>query len=252
MGIWQCADCESLTYATTTPVNAEALYGPAYFQGGEYDDYQAHRRIHEKNFARKWALIRELQPRPLRVFEMGSAYGYFLHHVLENGAECGLGVDVSPEIVARAREEFGDHFALVPAVPNFSYNCLVAWDVWEHLEHPLDLFRQHVANLAPGGIVAMTTVDASSLNAQIRGRWWRQLHPPTHLHYPTRRGLRRGLEGLGLTILRQQSFTQSRALESYVEAMGLRWALPRAWRTASFGLNLGDIQLLVARKGPLA
>ncbi len=230
-------------------MNAPVLYGPDYFQGGEYDDYRAHRRIFERNFARKWELIRGLQPAPLKVFEVGSAYGYFLNHALTHGAAQGLGVDVSPDVVAQACAQFGAHFALAPAIPTFSYNVLVAWDVWEHLERPLDMFRGHVANLAPGGVVALTTVDASSLNARLRGRRWRQLHPPTHLHYPTRAGLRAGLEGLGLSVLRQESFKQDRALETYAAALRLERLLPRAWRNWPVGLDLGDIQLVIARKG---
>jgi SAM-dependent methyltransferase len=229
-------------------VDPVKLYGPDYFQGGEYDDYQGHRPIHEKNFARKWALICDLQPGPCRVFEVGSAYGYFLHHALEHGAERGFGVDVSPEIVAQACRDFGPHFAVAPAVPDFTYNCLVAWDVWEHLERPLDVFREHVAKLAPGGVVALTTVDASSLNARARGRRWRQLHPPTHLHYPTREGLRLGLQSLGLIVQSQTSFKQERALESYAQALRLGGILPAFVRHLSFGLNLGDIQLVLCRK----
>lgn len=251
-GIYRCGHCRSLTFFPSGKLELAALYSPRYFSGGEYTDYVGHRAVHELNFRRKWRLIRRFAPAPLRVFEIGCAYGYFVNCALQSGAEQAFGVDVSEEAVAAARREFGPIFetASATATPPFSYNCLVGWDVWEHLEHPLDLFASHISGLTPGGLVCLTTVDASAAVARLRGRRWRQLHPPTHVHYPTKKGLAEGLRSLGLEILHHGHFGYYRALASYLAPLKMDGLVTpfKALRNFPVPLDLRDIQIVVAVK----
>lgn len=250
VGIRRCAHCGSLTFFPHSALDLGSLYSPEYFQGGEYSDYQGHRRAHEDCFRRKWKLIQSLLPGEIRVFEMGCAYGFFVNYARTHGAKEAFGVDVSPEIIAKAQQSFGPHYGVVPAVPPFKYNCLVAWDVWEHLEQPLTTMGEKIAQLEPGGLFAFTTVDSSSFVARTRGSRWRQIHPPTHMHYPTYHALEMGMKHLGLEVVHHSHFAQSRALEMYLDAVGMgRWFPKIEWlRKLPVPLNLFDIQLIIARK----
>lgn len=240
----ECTICRSLSYLSHSPLHTEKLYGKEYFEGSEYVDYVGERRIHEINFSRKWQMIKKLIPGKPKVFEIGCAHGYFINHILKNGASEVFGVDISADALESARKGFGDHFGEISEIPQFEYNCLVAWDVWEHLPYPFETFRKYTEGLALGGIVALTTVDVSSLVARIRGKKWRQIHPPTHLHYPSRQGLQSGLERMGLRVLSHGSFGPMRSWKTYLSAIGLKGGNS----DRGFTLNLGDIQLVVARK----
>lgn len=254
--IYECLDCGSLAYRGEGELDTSAIYSNEYFHGGEYEDYVGHREVHERNFQRRWAMLEPLLPRPLKLFEVGCAHGFFVDFARRKGAEAVFGVDVSREAIEFARSRFGPFFEVAsPAIrPPFSFNCLVAWDVWEHLEYPRDLFDQLIRDLEPGGIVALTTVDAGAVVARLRGRRWRQLHPPTHLNYPTWRGLSHGLSRLGLRVLRHTHLGYYRALESYLSVLGLdRLVRPFSRiRTLPIAFDLRDIQMVVARKDEAA
>ena len=101
-------------------------------------------------------------------------------------------------------------------------------------------------------IVGLTTVDSGAAVARWRGKKWRQLHPPTHIEYPTWSGLAKGLEKLGLRVLSHRYVGYYRALESYLKALGLE-RLVRPFsrlRTVAIPLDVRDIQLVIARKAP--
>jgi SAM-dependent methyltransferase len=252
LDVHRCEECLSLTYRKTEGLDLSAIYSEEYFQGGEYEDYAGHRAVHERNFARRWAMLQPYLPRPLRIFEVGCAYGFFLDFARRKGAESVFGIDISREAVDFARSQFGPFFEVASrgSRPPFPFNCLVAWDVWEHLEDPFDWFGELVGDLQPGGIVGLTTVDSGAAVARWRGRRWRQLHPPTHIHYPTRQGLARGLARLGLRVLRQRYLGYYRALESYLRPLrleGLVRPFPRL-RTLPVPLDLRDIQIVIAQK----
>jgi len=254
IGIYRCSECGSLTYRKTEGLDLSAIYSAEYFQGGEYEDYIGHQAVHERNFRKRWALLRPHLPSPARIFEVGCAHGFFLEFARRQGARDVFGIDVSREAIAFARSRSGPFFdvASPESRPPFAFNCLVAWDVWEHLERPFSWFRELVADLEPGGIVALTTVDSGAAVARWRGKKWRQLHPPTHIEYPTWRGLGRGLERLGLRVLRHKYLGYYRALESYLKALGLERLVrpfPRL-RTVAIPLDLKDIQLIIAQKAP--
>lgn len=248
-GIWQCVNCKSFVYLTSTDIDPTKLYDENYFHGGEYLDYTSHQLSHEKNAQHKWSLIQRHQAKPLRVLELGCAYGYFVNHVRHHGAEEAFGLDVNAAVIKEAQKAFGPYFAVNKLPQPYEFNCLTLWDVWEHLSEPLHFVGQYIPHLPEGGLVALTTVDAGSLVARLRGKKWRQIHPPTHLHYPTRQGIKHALESLGLKVVYQNSFSVNRAFEVYWHALGFKANfLSEKLRYWPVPLNLHDIQIVIARK----
>ena len=103
----------------------------------------------------------------------------------------------------------------------------------------------------------MTTGDIGSLNARLGGRRWRLIHPPTHLHYFTRRSLLRLLDRHGFEPVYDRScgFYRGADFTAY-NLLVLRWRqtwlyelLKRLRMTRfDFYLDLGDIRYVVARR----
>lgn len=254
----RCRRCGGWTFTGPVAAPAEELYGEAYFNGGEYAAYDAARASHARNFARKLRLLRRHgAPRPeaTRLLDLGCATGEFLAAARRAGVAQALGLEVSSYCrdVARAR----GHEVLSPADPAADLavtalrpNLVVAWDVWEHLPAPASTLDALLRRASPGVTVALTTVDAGSVVARLRGTRWRQFHPPTHLCYPTRRSLRLYFERLGFEIVHHGSFGYYRPLAEYLRVLGVRAsASPPAWLTTPIFLDLYDIQLVIARRG---
>jgi SAM-dependent methyltransferase len=136
------------------------------------------------------------------LFEIGCAYGFFLSVAREHFKSVA-GIDISRDAATYAAGtlklpvtagDFSEYeFGAKPDVI-----CL--WDTIEHLQRP-DLYLEKSArHLPPGGIIALTTGDIGSLVARWRGHRWRQIHPPTHLHYFSKATLTRLLEKYGFRI----------------------------------------------------
>jgi hypothetical protein len=131
------------------------------------------------------------------------------------------------------------------------------WDTIEHLKRP-DLFVEKAsADLAPGGLLAITTGDIGSWNARLRGAKWRMIHPPTHLHYFSVDTISRLLRRHGFEIAHVSHPGNARNLRSILYYL-LSWgkaespvhkALMR-WRAFDLRItvNFFDIMFVVARR----
>ena len=131
------------------------------------------------------------------------------------------------------------------------------WDVIEHLERP-DLFLQKIADVsAPGAVLLLTTGDIGSFLARRRGRKWRMIHPPTHLHYFDRQTITRSLNRCGFDVLDIHGIGVARSIRQVLysilalrlRAKGLYNTISKLVpRSAGFTLNTYDIMQVIARK----
>jgi hypothetical protein len=115
------------------------------------------------------------------------------------------GLDISFEACKYAREHFGvearfGNFLNEPP-PEHPYDICCLWDTIEHIKRP-DLYIEKISNeISDNGLIALTTGDIGSLNARIRGKKWRQIHPPTHLHYFSYSTIEKLLEKYNFSII---------------------------------------------------
>ncbi len=179
------------------------LYGEDYFEGAEYRSYKADRRSLDKNFARALRLVQTYQPSG-RLLEIGCAYGYFLSQASSIYEATGVEIGAHAAELARtqapqASVQCGD-FLDLPAPPA-PWDAVCMWDTIEHLAKPAETLEKIAGELAPGGVVFVTTGDFGSWLSRLQGRAWRQIHPPTHLFYFTRESFRRLFHRLGLEIV---------------------------------------------------
>ncbi len=256
-GIVKCPRCDLVFYAG--PIPEDGLYGKEYFSGGEYLDYNADRKILQRNFRAQIARLREVAPAG-RLLEIGSAYGFFLD--LARSHWSVLGIDVSQEGVQHSREVLGlpvvlgDFLDASEQPESFDLICL--WDTIEHLPRPARTIEKASRWLKPGGSLVITTGDIGSLVARWRKSRWRQIHPPTHLFYFSRKTLSRAVEQAGLEVRSVSSVGYWRSLRSMLYGMsplGGTKAASVCRRVVAGGLldppvylNLYDILRMVATK----
>ena len=256
----RCTACGFVTADLTAPIDAGALYSEEYFRGAEYLDYAADEAF----------IKRTLQPRldavlarcrRGRLLEIGSAYGFFLD--LARAHFDVVGFEVSTAAAAHARQRLGldvrsdDFAAASPASIGAPVDATVMLDVIEHLEHP-DRVIAHIAEVSrPGALLLITTGDIGSWVARHRGRRWRLIHPPTHLHYFSRATLSRLLARHGFQVRDVRAVPVVRSVRQTLYSilalrMGRTGLYQRLERlvppTLGFPLNTFDIMQVIAER----
>lgn len=262
-GILRCAACGHV-FADMRLTDEELfrLYNEEFFTGAEFSDYASDERYFRKNFALRF---RELQKfidpaRHRRLLEIGSAYGFFLDTVKHHFASAE-GIDITDAGTVHARERLGldvvqaDFLAHDYGARKFDVVCM--WDTVEHLREPQAYVEKIAAHTDAGALLAMTTGDIASVNARLRGRSWRLIHPPTHLHYFSPGTIARMLDRHGFEVVynRYCGFWRSFGNVAY-NVLVLRQNRPALFRPVErtglarlgFYLNLYDIMYVIARK----
>jgi SAM-dependent methyltransferase len=261
-GLLACKQCGFVTAdIAISPEEIQKLYTASYFAGEEYHDYLAERHIIEKNFRARLAnlLPHISEAHRKRLFEIGSAYGFFLSVAREH-FRAVEGIDISCDAVSYAANALGlnvhtGDFLDYPLSASIDVVCL--WDTVEHLKSP-DLYIEKIAaHMAPGGIIALTTGDIGSLVARMRGAKWRQIHPPTHLHYFSKDTISRLLRRCGFEVrcCRYEGMHRSLDTIAYV-ILNIKHKLPDVYRTLKRAgllnwhvhMNLYDIMFVVAER----
>jgi len=185
-GLVQCRECSFISSdLDLSEAELKTYYEADYFHGKEYDNYTRDIKIIQSNFKNRLkTLKRFITPSQQTLFEIGCAYGYFLD-LAQKELFRASGIDISAVATTEARDRLSVNAIsgnfLEIDIPPYDICCL--WDTIEHLKYP-DLFIKKIyKEMSTGGILALTTGDIGSLNARLRGRRWRQIHLPTHLHY---------------------------------------------------------------------
>jgi SAM-dependent methyltransferase len=196
------------------------------------------------------------------LLEIGCAYGFFLEQARFR-FERVVGLDVAASVVERARRRLGvevhaGDFLQIP-FEDASFDVVCLWDTVEHLSRP-DLFMAKARRLLrPAGRLFLTTGDIGSMNARFRGAKWRQIHPPSHLHYFSRDSIARLLQRAGFRVLGFETAAYYHSLHNVLASIGLRnESAARLVRLAlritgepltrriGLWINLGDIMFVAA------
>ncbi|HOQ86823.1 MAG TPA: class I SAM-dependent methyltransferase [Phycisphaerae bacterium] len=256
----RCPSCGFVTARTDGAIDYRALYDGDYFKGAEYLDYAADEAFFKKNFRRRLAEVRRHTPSG-RLLEIGAAYGFFLDLAREHFDV--IGYEVNREGAAYARERFGidvrttDFLEASESDIGGAVDVTVMWDVIEHLERP-DAFIRRIAEFTrPGGTLHITTGDIGSTLARLRGRKWRMVHPPTHLHYFDRQTLPQLLARCGFRTIQVRTVGVARSFRQILYSiLALRLGSPGLYRIAhkclpatwGFTLDTRDIMYVTATR----
>jgi len=233
-GLCRCPTCGHVwADLHLTPEELGALYSERYFKGEEYMDYQRQAPALRRNFRARVRELARRYPKGSSLFEIGSAYGYFL-------------------------KEAAEHFTVAGCE---QYDVICLWDTVEHLQSPHLYLEKAVGELRPEGTLALSTGDIGSLCARLRGPKWRLIHPPTHLHYFTVNSMTTLLRRLGLYNIEVRHLPFWRSADAVANKIlcrpGAKWG-QRIYgslkRTGSLSfccpMNLFDLMTVYAVKKP--
>lgn len=262
-GILKCVDCGHVfADVDVTDQDMVKIYSERYFFGEEYSNYIREKSALQKNFRRRIDILKSIDAdlSNKSILEIGCAYGFFLE-LAQKYFGSAVGFDIAQDAILYARNTLG----LEAYCDNFldhdfcgrKFDVVCMWDTIEHLLYP-DQYVSKISEIVPsGGLFALTTGDIESSVARLQKENWRMIHPPTHIHYFSKRtiglllrkygfepvynryhGIYRSLGNIfyNIFVLRRNF----RPIYDFVDAIGL----------SRFDLcvNLYDIMLVVARK----
>ncbi len=139
------------------------------------------------------------------------------------------------------------------------YDAVLMLQVISHLQNPAGAIQKVAESLRSGGWLVVETWDRDSWAARLQGDAWRELNPPSGLHWFSRRSLagllrQKGLEVVGLG-LPPKWIAPGRGARMIGHTAGNRWwshmaTAPLRWvpRSLSIPYCLGDGFWVLARK----
>ncbi len=188
--------CPRLVEPRVLELYQAAGYFDSPVAGCGYDEYLEARENWLRTFESRLRALARHQPGG-RVLDVGCGPGFFLEAAAARGYEA-WGIDPSGYAVELARRRFGERVqpGLIETAPfpSSHFDLVTAFDAFEHVYRPLRFLEAAHALLAPGGVLAITTPDATSLLARLSGRRWVSFKIPEHVFYWSPRTIRRALE----------------------------------------------------------
>lgn len=254
--IFRCRSC-GFVFADPQPSDDELT---ALYAATTDPIYAEEKRYRLENFRDLFDRHLSIAPGTGRMLDVGCHIGAFLEVARERGFEA-WGVEPSRWAVEKARAagfdvSQGTLAEHRPELPS-DFDLITIWDVLEHFGDPgRELVLAH-DRLAPGGILALTTMDISSRFARLMGRRWPWLMR-MHLFYFNRETLHRMLEQSGFEVLSIATCRRIvsagylfKKLETYAARtarLGAGLANATGVSSWSVPVNFGDIMIAVARR----
>jgi len=261
----KCRYCGFVTAnLSISEAELKEIYTENYFKGEEYADYLRDKGVLQKNFNNRLEFIFSKFDRKKlsNVLEIGCAYGFFAQVLNEKikGAEF-VGLDIAAEAVRYGKETLGqnlkceDHLQYPP--PHKKYTDTFMWDVIEHLPDPEKVIKKVSDETERGGRIYITTGDIDTLVPRFKKQKWRMIHPPSHLHYFSKKTISLLLEKNGFEVkyVKYPAVLRSMKLVFYALFMlkkkenklisGIYNRIPEKWY---FPFNSFDIMFVIAEK----
>lgn len=203
----KCASCgHGVANLDLDDLDLSKVYTSDYFNGEEYDDYINDESGIRKNFKKRLRKFFNVKRAAMSFFEIGSAHGFFGKTVQDWASEVNYsGIDVSEDAINWGKVNLGldlhcgDYLDFKSEKVNAATHVFM-WDVIEHLKYPDRYIEKLSSEVAKGTEVYISTGDFGSGLAKLRKGNWRMIHPPTHLHYFTRKSMKIMLENEGFKV----------------------------------------------------
>lgn len=266
--IVRCPGC-SLLFRAELPAPAELdeIYGDGYFEAGRcgdgrgYLDYVGDEDVHRAAAERRLDLL-EGRIAGRELLDVGAAAGFFVDEARRRGWDAA-GIDVAESMVEWGRRQLGAPLEKATLAdvrfPPGSFDAITMWDYIEHSLDPAADLRCAHELLRAGGVLALSTGDASTVVARLCGSRWHLLTPRHHNYFFTARTLTGLLTRTGFQVElldHRGSRYPLRYLVHKLRTLGSPAALDRLSRRladSSIGalavpLNLWDIATVLARR----
>ena len=259
---WACNGCGlQKQHPLPTPAELSDYYEQSY-GSGMYQEFAAAATLKDLTAERRLHEMKGFVPFEGRWLDVGASTGNFPEAATERGIEAE-GIELSDTAVTSARARgVTMHAGDIADLPlDAPYDCITAFDLIEHVLDPPKLIAEARRRLHDGGYLVMTLPDLGALQHRLMGSRWYFYIPEEHLHYFTRRVMRRFLEQSGFDVLRigatykpmtfdyaQTQFKEfNPAIYSMLRLVGV--LTPGALRRYPTPLPIGEM-MVVARKRP--
>jgi SAM-dependent methyltransferase len=256
----ECSACR-LLYVNPQPTSAELLqhYRVDSHWGGE--PQQATEQLSKYLYSQILGLL----PQGGEVLDVGCSFGVFLNQLRQSG-RLPTGIELSSNAAEVARKQgFTVHSEPIgPYLEEARFRSVTLLNVIEHVHSPLEVCRQILRILEPGGMVAMATPNTSVplpvIDAYLRisggrelGRFPRaisQIHPPNHLYFYTPATFKDLLEKAGFCDVRIQNAAPilNKGITRTLAKIGLYSVAEIASRFTAGRVTLGHSLLASASK----
>lgn len=159
----------------------------------------------KKSAAFRWV------PENVTVLDIGCGFGESLGYYKARGCEA-WGVEAD-ENISRVAKEYGYkvHVGLFdPSIYDVDFFDYITMNqVIEHVTDPVTTLQGVARILKPGGIVVLSTPNASGLGAKLFGRRWINWHAPYHLQFFSVSSMKQAAAKAGLTLINTKTITSS-------------------------------------------
>ncbi len=193
--LWvRCRSCRSVSRDITVKKFAQ-LHSEA-FQDTRFVDSH----IAASGFEPKSALWDELALPGTSLLEIGPGTGHLLAAAHKAGRSV-TAIESSEVHRAFIRETWGIRslYPDIATVPSgVSFDAVVAINVLEHVYDIASFLRSIAEVLAPNGVLFVSTVNASSLEAVLLRSWWSMCKEHDHVSFPSPDGMARAAQATGL------------------------------------------------------
>ena len=203
----RCAACTTLH---VSPIPSDDFLA-AHYQAGEYfegDSSQGYRSYADMrkalvpHFKRRIEQLEAELPSRGSLLDYGCAAGYFLEAARQNGWQIS-GVELADAMARQAERSLGIPIAHTLAeLPEARFDVVTLWEVIEHLPRPVEVMRQLLERLRPGGALMLSTPNTGHWQAVNEPEAWVSYRPPSHLLYFTRSTLTEALQRAGFESIR--------------------------------------------------
>jgi 2-polyprenyl-3-methyl-5-hydroxy-6-metoxy-1,4-benzoquinol methylase len=242
----QCASCGFIQSNDISQVVSyyETLEDPAYEANRKERSLQAYKILDQvQKYVEKGSML-----------DIGAGSGMLVEQAIKRGYKA-VGVEPSVWLTSKAKEyklpvvlgifphpEIKDKFDVITLV-----------DVIEHVDNPVQLFKDMYDALLPGGYVVVVTPDIGSMVARILGKkWWH--FRVAHIGYFNTKTLDLALKKTGFKMQKIQRAKWYFAADYLIQRVYayvpkiLRLPIPRFLTKVTVPLNLGDSMLAIYKK----
>jgi len=171
------------------------------------------------------------------LLDVGCGAGAFLHYARSHGWDV-VGLDVQPEFARDVERRLGIpvHVGEIgdAEIQAQQFDAVTMWDVIEHVPRVRETLRSAAAIVRPGGLLALSTINAGSFNARLFGASWvfwnRPGTVPEHLQGFTLPSIHRALKDAGFDVQYTRSqFASGAIVEPLGRSVRLDRLLGRYW-----------------------
>jgi SAM-dependent methyltransferase len=174
--VYRCRACDVFFLNPPPPAEIGREYFAEAYAGDGSKNIYYNDEFKDRTSRVRLELLSKQAPPGRRLLDVGCGKGQFVRVARSEGWDA-WGVELDAGACAYAKDTLGldtvlngslDHSDL-PA----QFDVVTLWDVIEHVPDPVDIFRQALRRLRPGGIVAVRTANIRSWGFdRHRSRWW--------------------------------------------------------------------------------